>query len=124
MDDFSPFSRTSSLPARPPQASPRPQLQSLHPKLCPEAGKGGGRPASPTQLLELGVHPGRCMGHPPEGVGRQGSGPAVAIPNSTGGAQRATCGLPVQSPSLAQWRAALKTGQFGVHPASSPARGG
>jgi len=123
MDDRSPFSHTSP----PLQASRRAQLQSLRPKLCPEAGKGSGQLASSAQLLRCGGPPApsqqanRCAGAPRESRTR---GPAAAIPNGAGRAQRAARGLLVRSPSLARRRSAPWMGQFRVHPASSLARGG
>lgn len=51
-------------------------------------------------------------------------GPAAAIPNGAGRAQRAAPGPPAWSPSSARQRSALRTGWIWVHPASSPAGGG
>lgn len=81
------------------------------------------------------LHSAPCTGGPssamPAGKPVHGSpwesrtrGPAPAIPNSTGCAQRAAHGLTVWSPSSARWHSALQTGQFWVQPALSLARGG
>lgn len=86
LDDLSPFSCTSP----PSPASPRPQLWSLHPKLCQEAGEGSRQPASPTQLLVQGVPWRRPSGQTsaresPERVGQgvrlQQSPTAPAVPS-------------------------------------------
>lgn len=95
-DDFSPFSHTSP----PSLASPRPQLQSLCPELCLEAGKGSGQPVSPSQLLMQGFPPSAIPAGKPvhrSPPGEQDEGSSCSNPNSAGCAQRAVCELPVQS---------------------------